>query len=386
MFRVQENDDGSTSIFCKTTDRLICTIRGQQRGQSVGVSCPIPRPVNVVEPSRKLVEGINSNVEISDEAYVSDSDVKPNVRYLANRAVPRISLPPLLPKEITEDFSDDCITQEQFARCLNLVSTDKFRKEDKKKLRAEFPLRLHSRTEPLFISDDLRDPKFPDDMPLTSCLGMKILQLNCSKNFINDQSISFAIKKYDTFCRFPINTVKVSSCSFPKLRCREKKEYPVCIPQKILKLEVTHKYSYGKRQRQERMLTLKTGLDKRSRKLLKLCQSRTSKVQLEKLTEEQIKKMTERKPQKFPVIEIPQSSLHGYLNNDLSSSDAEIDVVLNSSDDDIEILDPPHISQKYSTNDKGNFQSDNSSFLESKNVSISSSASTSFPATKIFTL
>ncbi|KFM72395.1 hypothetical protein X975_20607, partial [Stegodyphus mimosarum] len=32
MFRIQENQDGTTSILCKSTGNIICTINGQAMG------------------------------------------------------------------------------------------------------------------------------------------------------------------------------------------------------------------------------------------------------------------------------------------------------------------------------------------------------------------
>ncbi|GBM60350.1 hypothetical protein AVEN_79946-2 [Araneus ventricosus] len=43
MFKVQDNPDGSTSIYCKNSGNLLCTIPGKR-------NCNGPRRVNVVEP------------------------------------------------------------------------------------------------------------------------------------------------------------------------------------------------------------------------------------------------------------------------------------------------------------------------------------------------
>lgn len=132
------------------------------------------------------------------------------------------------------------------------------KKEPIEQLRTSFPLRHLSRTKSFAINEDLRDMKFPDDTPLTSSLGVRLLKLNSQKNFYCDQTIAVKIKHYDTFCRFQLNTP--TNCNFPKLRCREKKEYPVCVPSKISKYGPCHTYAFNKRQRLEKMITFKTGI------------------------------------------------------------------------------------------------------------------------------
>lgn len=272
MFKVQENGDGSTSIFCNNTGTLICTIRSQQR--NMGYGC---RPVNVVEPSPQPRSHLY-NLDLKSECS-SDDDEKQSSRK-------RVCLSPL-PEEPKEDFYDDCITPEEFARCLNLVPTEKFKDTPIDQLNSTFPLRHHSRTKSAQISEDLYDLKLFDDLPLTSSLGVKLLKLNPKKNFISDESIAQKIKNYDSFCRFQLNTPTMCS-NFPKLRCREKKDYPVYVSQKISKNGRTHTYTFNRKQRFEKMLTLKTGLSARSRRILQeQCKKRLA-VCLKRLTEREI--------------------------------------------------------------------------------------------------
>ncbi|XP_035209512.1 uncharacterized protein LOC118183989 isoform X2 [Stegodyphus dumicola] len=292
MFRIQENQDGTTSILCKSTGSIICTINGQ----SVG-SCR-PRPVNVVEPRVHVDASSNES-----PSFLAEQDEKNSSRESVCCISP---IPIFFEKEVTEDYHDDCITQDEFYRCLNIVSKEKLAAEGIEKLHSEFPLRLLSRTKAFEAAVDLQDTKLPDDTPLSSCLGIKILKLNSHKNFIDEQAIMMSIQKYDSFCRFPFNSTKLS-CNFPKLRCREKKDYPAFLPQKILKQDSTHVYSYGRRQRKERMITIREGLDKRSRRLRDLCEAKKLFVRIKRLTKEEIKTLTARKPVPIPPISEPDS-------------------------------------------------------------------------------
>ncbi|GFT12858.1 uncharacterized protein NPIL_576221 [Nephila pilipes] len=205
----------------------------------------------------------------------------------------------------TEDYFYDCITQDEFAKCLDLVSKAKLQAESRDSLLAEYPLRLLSRSKAYrtledIPSEDLRDLKLPDDMPLTSLLGMKILHLNESRNFFNEETMMISLKRYDSFCRIPFNATKPGSCHFPKLRCREK-SYPVSTLLKSSKHKANHFYTYGRRQRLDRVLTLKTGLNGRSRKLQHLCERKNCFVNLTRLTKEEIESWRNKPSQSVPA-------------------------------------------------------------------------------------
>ncbi|GBM60356.1 hypothetical protein AVEN_79951-1 [Araneus ventricosus] len=226
-----------------------------------------------------------------------EKEVKPRTRQSKCCLSP---IPISVDGDQSEDYFDDCITQDEFAKCLNLISKEKLQTESKDSLLAEYPLRLLSRSKAYRTledspSEDLRDLKLPDDMPLTSCLGMKILHLNEDRNFVAQAKMMMSLKRYDDYCRIPFNTNKPSTCNFPKLRCREKKTYPITSLLKSSKHEANHFYTYGRRQRLDRIITLKTGLDARSRRLLRLCNRKKWIVQLEKLTEEEIESWKNRR-------------------------------------------------------------------------------------------
>lgn len=278
MFKVQENGDGSTSIFCNKSGSLICTIKSQQK--NMGLGC---RPVNVVGPSPQPRSHC-FNLDLKSGCS-SDDDQKLNSK--------KRSLSPLR-DEPKEDFYDDCITPEEFARCLNLVPTKKFKAVSLDQLNSTFPLRHQSRTHSPQISEDVQDLKLSDDLPLTSSFGVKLLKLNQQRNFYCDQAISMKIKNYDSFCRFQLNTP--SACSnFPKLRCREKKEYPVYLSQKFSKNGSSHMYAFNRRQRIEKMLTFKTGLNFRSRRLLRDCNSKKIAISLKRLAPEEVQSWLSKK-------------------------------------------------------------------------------------------
>lgn len=161
--------------------------------------------------------------------------------------------------EPNEDSYNDSIAPDEFARCLNLVSKERLKTETIDQLKSTFPLRYLSRTKEIFVADNLRDIKLPEDLPLTSSLGFKIMKLNHEKTFYNDQTIEMKINNYNSFCRFPLNTA--SECgNFPKLRCRDKKEYPICTLQKLSKYSSTHMYTFNRRQRLEKLITFRTGI------------------------------------------------------------------------------------------------------------------------------
>ncbi|KAF8777402.1 hypothetical protein HNY73_014270 [Argiope bruennichi] len=276
MFKVQDNPDGSTSIYCKNSGNLLCTIPGKR-------NCRAPRRVNVVEPQHESLR--DESARLNDE-----NEGKPRTRQSKCCLSP---IPISVDGDQSEDYFDDCITQDEFAKCLNLISKEKLQTESKDRLLAEYPLRLLSRSKAYRTledspAEDLRDLKLPDDMPLTSCLGMKILQLNEERNFVTEMKIMMSLRRYDDYCRIPFNTNKPSACNFPKLRCREKKTYPITSLLKSSKHEANHFYTYGRRQRMDRIITLKTGLDARSRRLLRLCNKQKWIVELKKLTQEEI--------------------------------------------------------------------------------------------------
>ncbi|CAL1264169.1 unnamed protein product [Larinioides sclopetarius] len=309
MFKVQDNPDGSTSIYCKNSGNLLCTIPGKR-------NCNGPRRVNVVEPqpvnaTQTSLASNWDNLKRSNEPLneepaqlKTEKGVKPRTRQSKCCLSP---IPISVDGDQSEDYFDDCITQDEFAKCLNLISKEKLQGESKDSLLAEYPLRLLSRSKAYRTledspSEDLRDLKLPDDMPLTSCLGMKILNLNEDRNFITQTKMMMSLKRYDDYCRIPFNTNKPSTCNFPKLRCREKKTYPITSLLKSSKHEANHFYTYGRRQRLDRIITLKTGLDARSRRLLRLCNRKKWIVQLEKLSEEEIESWKNRRS--IPLDEI----------------------------------------------------------------------------------
>lgn len=132
---------------------------------------------------------------------------------------------------------------------MNLVSTEKFRTQPINDLRTIFPLRLLSRTKAL-----TSDVKFPEELPVTSSMGLKVLKANEQKNIYCDQTVEMRIKSYETFCRFQIN-----SFSHPNLRCRDKRDYPICYSSKNAKFNTTHRYTFNRAQRLENLVTIKTG-------------------------------------------------------------------------------------------------------------------------------
>lgn len=160
--------------------------------------------------------------------------------------------------EVKEDYYVDCITPEEFARCLNLVPTEKFQKEPLDQLKVDFPLRHLSRTKNLAAKENSQNIKPLEDVPLTSVKGGNFLKLNQTKNFYSEQDIERRIKDYDSFCRFQIESPSVDG-NFPKLRCRERKDYPISIPHRILRFAPSHIYAFNKRQRLEKLITFRTG-------------------------------------------------------------------------------------------------------------------------------
>lgn len=159
---------------------------------------------------------------------------------------------PTCDDEPDEDFSAESITSEDFARCLNLVSTEKFKNQPIDDLQTTFPLRLLSRTKAL-----TSDVKFPDELPVTSSLGLKVLKANGQKNIYCDQTVEMRIKSYENFCRFQINSSYVFN--HPNLRCRDKRDYPICCSSKNFKFDTTHRYAFNRTQRLENLITIKTG-------------------------------------------------------------------------------------------------------------------------------
>ena len=132
-------------------------------------------------------------------------------------------MPPITWDEPNEDFSAEDITSEDFARCLNLVSTEKFNNQPINDLKSTFPLRIISRTKVL-----PSDAKYPEELPISSSMGLKVLKINEQKNIYSDQAVEARIKCYENFCRFQLNSSYVFN--HPNLRCRDKKEYPVYFP------------------------------------------------------------------------------------------------------------------------------------------------------------
>ncbi|GFV00756.1 uncharacterized protein TNCV_1385751 [Trichonephila clavipes] len=312
MFKIQDNPDGSTSIYCKNSGNLLCTIPGKRNSN-------LPRRVNVVEPQPANNVAETSIVpdwrhlkrqkvsSVSDEpAGLDENGVEP-ITSSSQKKLPltweqclslrqsKCCLSPIpiaFDGDQTEDYLNDSVTIDEFAKCLNLVSKEKLQTDNRDSLLAEYPLRLLSRSKAYrtledFPSEDLRDLKLPDDMPLTSLLGIKILHLNENRNFFNEQQVMISLKKYDSFCRIPFNATKPGSCHFPKLRCREK-SYPVSTLLKSSKHKANHFYTYGRRQRLDRILTLKTGLDARSRRLQNLCERKNCSVSLTRLSKKEI--------------------------------------------------------------------------------------------------
>ncbi|XP_021000434.2 uncharacterized protein [Parasteatoda tepidariorum] len=283
MFRVQENDDGSTVVYCSTSGKQIFVLQPDHQRRIPERTTNVRRPINVVGPSRHS-HSLNTLDNETTQGYASDQDKD------SNDSDSKDAFPTFFDEE-SEDYFNESVTDVEFARCLNLVPKKTFENEALNELLKEFPLRLHSRNRICRSKDDSFEEqkyqKLPDDLPLTSNLGVKLLKLNENRNFLTEQKLSLSLKKCDAFCRFPFNSPNPVECNFPKLRCREKKSYPTFIS-KASKQEATHVYSYGRRQRLERMKTLKTGLDKESRRLFRICNSKKCYVEVNRLDEDEI--------------------------------------------------------------------------------------------------
>lgn len=159
--------------------------------------------------------------------------------------------------EPNEEFTNDCISAPDYTRCLNLVPSNKFKKEPIDQLKTSFPLRNISRIKPLNTS--AAHDKLPDEIPVTTSLGLKLLNHNRQKNYYCDQTVQLKVKNYDSFCRLQIHS-DYTLGHFPKLRFREKRDYPVLFSStKVSKYLPAHTYAFNKRQRLENLVTIKTG-------------------------------------------------------------------------------------------------------------------------------
>ncbi|GIY32766.1 uncharacterized protein CEXT_484911 [Caerostris extrusa] len=294
MFKIQENPDGSTSVICKNSGNILCTVpKNNNNGPRRQINVVEPQPINNAGSSVDFEWNNIKREKSSDEAdeLKGENQVKAITRQSKCCISP---IPISFDGDQNEDYFDDYISLDEFAKCLNLISKEKLQTQPRETLLAEYPLRLLSKSKAYRTledspHEDLKDLKLPDDMPLTSNLGIKILHLNENRNFLSESKRSMSLKRYDNYCRMPFNTNKPSTCNFPKLRCREKKTYPISTLLKSSKHQANHFYTYGKRQRTERMITLRTGLNTKSRRLLKLCEKKKFSIMLKRLSNEEIK-------------------------------------------------------------------------------------------------
>ncbi|KAG8193550.1 hypothetical protein JTE90_003759 [Oedothorax gibbosus] len=267
MFRVQENLDGTTSIYCKNNGNLLCKI--STKGTS-----SVPRPVNVVEPQPSNTKWLNNRPE-----YATNEN--PGQRFEDEES------PIPSDNEDPKDELEDGGTQEGFLRFFDLIPNERLQATPREKLWTEFPLRKISRSNE--CRSHLREDKIPEQLPLTSHWVRRLLPMLGKGAFVQEEKLQVLLRSYDSFCRHPYNTACPTSCHFPKLRCREKKQYAISTPLKVLKnLDTAHTYSMGRRQREERKRTLRTGLDAPSRRLLRKFNGTKCNVLLKRLPQAEI--------------------------------------------------------------------------------------------------
>lgn len=311
MYKIVENDDGSTGVYSRRTGELICSVNSKKN--PVGIGHPIRRTDNpsvscrTMLPKSAACSKLNTGLKCSNSAESGNSlqiAVSPLTKeeYTDDDSLGEFPPVPSDDEDSTAgDFPDDCISQEEFLQCLGLVSTRKLQENSIVDLRREFPLRTISRTVPENKCNTGLQVKILEDVEICSPLGIRVLQ-SSPNNELDENGVMACIGKCERYCQFSVSSVYCGNV--PQLRNRELlTKYPVTYrPLKTWRTDSTFVYSFTKKQRQERMRSLQTGLSRRSRKLKRLCREVT--VTLKKLSPEVIKSWLRKKPNSLSSVRL----------------------------------------------------------------------------------
>lgn len=310
MYKIVENEDGSTAVYSSKTGELICSVNSKKN--PVGIGHPIRRTDNPATPCRPVLQKSTVCTKLNIGLKCSNSVESSNSLNIAVSPVMKDytdddswgEFPPL-PSDDEEstagDFPDDCISQEEFLQCLGVISTRKLEQNSITDLRREFPLRMISRTIPENKCKTQLQVKILEDVEICSPLGIQILQ-SSSSNELDENGVMACISKCERYCQFSVSSVYCGNV--PQLRNRELlTKYPVTYrPLKTWRADSTFQYSFTKKQRQDRFKSLQTGLSRRSRKLKRLCQEVS--ITLKKLSPMEIKSWLKRKPNSSQSVHI----------------------------------------------------------------------------------
>ncbi|XP_013778063.1 uncharacterized protein LOC106462665 isoform X2 [Limulus polyphemus] len=322
MFRVVENDDGSTLIYRPNTNELLCVVQENHR-VPIDISepvltpesriVPVPAPESKVvhdhfyykgrdrygvrgmhvHPSRDLpvsvcVSSLGSIPFSYEENYLVE---KPD-KFDTSSDISTISSSPYF----CEDLSDECIDQNSFLRAFNLMEKSLIDKDGFESLKQIFPLRKISRTNTASKLQNLiklnyhgHTNRIFEDIDLCSPLGQQILSLN-KHLMVEPNSSLLSINKCEKYCNFSVVSLHSDIHKFPHLRSRDMlTKYPVTYrPFKKNRQSSSHLYSFNFRERHERLRVLQTGLNKRGRELKRLCKKVS--VRVKRLTKQEIQK------------------------------------------------------------------------------------------------
>lgn len=274
MFKIVENGNGTTSIFCKESGQLVCTVHGK-KSSVVGVSRPFKKEtIGSNEDEVACYNNSSSMKLLNEESYVGESIKNREKTYSIDDDLDNISFVSSASSSEVEDPSDDCIDDIAFLQSLNLIRAKELNNRSISQLQNIFPLRKISRTKECLkhhCIDMLENIKIFEETELCSPLGHYALD-SCRKQLLNKKESTELVKKYEKYCQISVLSVHPNTVNLPQLRCREALKYPVTFrPNKNWKSYWCHQYSFGHKQRNLRYKTLKTGLNEKSRKLKKLC-------------------------------------------------------------------------------------------------------------------